>query len=82
MSASLLDHPIISRRYFFPRADRFASPLLVEVDGAVLACAFNRVSSDALTVIHIHGNGEVVSDWQEGFGDWLGALGFNVLLAE
>ncbi len=82
MSVSLLDHPLISQRYFFPRADRFQSPLLVEVDGAVLACAFHRVSSDALTVIHFHGNGEVASDWQQGFGDWLGALGFNVLLAE
>ena len=82
MSASLLDHPIISRRYFFPRADRFASPLLVEVDGAVLACAFHRVAPNAPTVIHFHGNGEVVSDWLEGFAPWLGALGWNVLLAE
>jgi fermentation-respiration switch protein FrsA (DUF1100 family) len=81
-SASLLDHPVISQRYFFPRRDRFASPFLIEVDGARLACVFRKVAPDAPTVVHFHGNGEVVGDWAEGFPEWLGALGWNVLLAE
>jgi pimeloyl-ACP methyl ester carboxylesterase len=81
-SASILDHPVISRRYFFPRRDRLASPFLVEVDGARLACAYRKVAPDAPTVVHFHGNGEVVGDWADGFPEWLGSLGWNVLLAE
>lgn len=80
--ASILDHPEISRRYFFPRRERIAAPFLVQVDGAVLACAFSKVSPDAPTVIHFHGNGEVVGDWIDDLPTWLGALGWNVLLAE
>jgi pimeloyl-ACP methyl ester carboxylesterase len=82
MTASVLDHPLISQRYFFPRPDRVASPFVVEVDGARLACAFRKVSPDAPTVVHFHGNGEVVGDWDEVLSEWLGGLGWNVLLAE
>jgi pimeloyl-ACP methyl ester carboxylesterase len=82
MSASILDHPIVSQRYFFPRADRFPAPFFVEVDGARLACAFRKVAPDAPTVVHFHGNGEVVGDWLDGFPEWLHSLGWNVLLAE
>ncbi|HET7752940.1 MAG TPA: alpha/beta hydrolase [Anaeromyxobacteraceae bacterium] len=81
-ASSVLDHPLISERYFFPRKDRVASPFLVEVDGATLACAFRKVAADAPTVVHFHGNGEVVGDWDDGFVRWLGSLGWSVLLAE
>jgi hypothetical protein len=82
MAPSLLDHPLISQRYFFPRKDRVSSPFTVEVDGARLACAFRKVAPDAPTVVHFHGNGEVVGDWDDEFTRWLGSLGWNVLLAE
>jgi hypothetical protein len=82
MSPSILDHPTISERYFFPRRDRVASPFVVEVDGARLACAFRKVAPDAPTVVHFHGNGEVVGDWDGDLASWLGSLGWNVLLAE
>lgn len=80
-AASVLDHPVISQRYFFPRRERVASPFLVEVDGATLACAFREVAAGAPTVVHFHGNGEVVADWSA-FAGWLGSRGWNALLAE
>jgi pimeloyl-ACP methyl ester carboxylesterase len=79
---SILDHPLIAERYFFPREERIASPFLVDTGDATLACAFRRVAPDAPTVVHFHGNGEVVGDWDGGFAQWLGALGWNVLLVE
>jgi pimeloyl-ACP methyl ester carboxylesterase len=79
---SILDHPLISERYFFPREERIASPFLVDAGDATLACAFRRVAPDAPTVVHFHGNGEVVGDWDGGFAGWLGSLGWNVLLVE
>jgi fermentation-respiration switch protein FrsA (DUF1100 family) len=81
MTASLLDHPLISERYFFPRRERIASPFVVEVGDARLACAFRKVAPDAPTLVHFHGNGEVAGDWED-FARWLGSLGWNVLLAE
>jgi hypothetical protein len=33
-------------------------------------------------VVHFHGNGEVVSDWQDGLEAFLGSLGWDLLLAE
>jgi pimeloyl-ACP methyl ester carboxylesterase len=82
MATSLLDHPVLAQRYFFPRPDRFADPFPVEVEGARLACAFRRVAPDAPTVVHFHGNGEVVGDWLELLPGWLGALGWSALLSE
>ena len=82
MATSVLDHPIIAQRYFFPRDDRVSAPLFVDVEGARLACAFRKVAPDAPTVVHFHGNGEVISDWDAELSGWLGKLGWNVLLAE
>ena len=80
--ADLLDHPLLSERYFFPRRSRPRSRLDVDVDGAVLACALHRSDPDGHTVVHFHGNGEVVSDWQDGLEAFLGSLGWDLLLAE
>jgi pimeloyl-ACP methyl ester carboxylesterase len=82
MTASVLDHPLLSQRYFFPRDERIASPFIVDVEGAKLACAFRKVAPDGPTLIHFHGNGEVVGDWDDVLPKWLGAVGWNVLLAE
>jgi pimeloyl-ACP methyl ester carboxylesterase len=80
-AGSLLDHPLISERYFFPRRERLPSPLTVEVDGATLACLHRSAGAGAPTLLHFHGNGEVAGDWAE-LGDWLGSLGWSALLAE
>jgi fermentation-respiration switch protein FrsA (DUF1100 family) len=80
--AAILDHPLVARRYFFPRPDRLDSPLRVEVDGATLACGLCAAAPGAPTVVHFHGNGEVVGDWLDLLGAWLAPLGWSALLAE
>jgi pimeloyl-ACP methyl ester carboxylesterase len=82
MARDFLDDPLLSRRYFFPRPDRFPEPLRVEVDGATLACALRGPGPGAPTVVHFHGNGEVVGDWLDLLPSFLTPLGWNVLLAE
>lgn len=80
---SLLDHPLIGRRYFFPLRTPIPSPLWVDAGDARLACSLSRAEDrDALTVVHFHGNGEVVADWLDGFAERVVALGCNLLLAE
>jgi pimeloyl-ACP methyl ester carboxylesterase len=82
-SGSLLDHPLLASRYFFPRRASIPSPLWVDAGDARLACALHRVvDPDALTIVHFHGNGEVVADWLEDLPGPVAALGCNLLLAE
>jgi len=80
--ADLLDHPLIAARYFFPRAARPRSRLDVAVGDASLACALHRSDPEGHTVVHFHGNGEVVADWQDGFPEVIGRMGWDLLLAE
>lgn len=78
----ILNHPIISQRYFFPRAAAVPTPYWIECEGARLACAYNEVDAEALTIVHFHGNGEVVADYLDGFPELIGRMGCNCLLAE
>ena len=82
--AALLDHPWIGRSYFFPRRTPPADPLWVDAGDARLACALHLAPDpDALTIVHFHGNGEVVADWQDGFPERVAdRLGCHLLLAE
>lgn len=80
--ADLLNHPLIADRYFFPGGRPPASSLDVAVDGAVLACGLHRVDPDGFAVVHFHGNGEVVADWQGVLDRAINRLGWDVLLAE
>ncbi len=81
--SSLLDHPLIGRRYFFPRRAPIPEPFWIDAGDARLACSLHRVSDpDAPTIVHFHGNGEVVADWLDGFPERVAALGCNLLLAE
>jgi pimeloyl-ACP methyl ester carboxylesterase len=80
--ASLLDHPLLSARYFYPWPSRFADPCFVDGDGFRLGCRYRRVSADAPTIIHFHGNGETVADYVGDFEERIAALGANLLLAE
>lgn len=78
----LLDHPVLSQRYFFPRPDRPAAPWHVETpDGTRLAC-IRFAKHGKQTVLHFHGNGEVASDWAEDFAAGLDAAGIDLVLAE
>ncbi len=79
---SLLDHPIISQRYFFPLACDIPHPFWVDCGDAQLACAYHKISPTAKTVIHFHGNGEVVADYLDGFPERIGSMDCNCFLAE
>jgi pimeloyl-ACP methyl ester carboxylesterase len=80
---SILDHPLVASRYFFPRALSFPRPYWVEAaDGSRLACYYQAVHPDAKTVVYFHGNGEVVADYLPDFPVWVSRGGYNVLLAE
>ena len=81
--STILDHPLVSSRYFFPRYEALPQPYWVDAaDGSRLACSYHVVNPAAKTVIYFHGNGEVVADYLPSFPDWLGQVGYNVFLAE
>lgn len=81
-AADLLNHPIISQRYFFPRAAPIAQPTRVACDGATLACSYHESVAGAFTIVHFHGNGEVVADYLDWFPRLIGEMGANCFLAE
>lgn len=81
-SASLLDHPLISDRYFFPRPGRCPEPFWVDCGDARLACCYLQVEPAAGTLVHFHGNGEIVDDYLEDFVDLVAQMGWNCLLVE
>ena len=82
-TSTLLDHPVVSSRYFFPRKVQFPEPYWVTAaDGSRLACYHHTVDPDAKTVVHFHGNGEVVADYLIDFVGWITHAGYNLLLAE
>lgn len=80
--SDLLNHPLIAGRYFFPGGRPPASRIDIPVDGAVLACGLHRVDPDGFTVVHFHGNGEVVADWQGVLDRAVNGMGWDILLAE
>jgi len=82
MPGHLLDHPIISERYFFPRQQPIANPFVVTTPGGELHCYREAPHADAPTLLHFHGNGEVVDDWLADFSPSLIGAGFNVFFAE
>jgi pimeloyl-ACP methyl ester carboxylesterase len=80
---SLLDHHLISERYFFPRAEAPVEPFWVDcADGTRLACAYHETDPAAPTVVHFHGNGEVVADYLDGFPGLINRMGCNCFFAE
>jgi len=78
----ILDHPLISERYFFPRAGNFKNPFWVDCGDARLACSYHEIDPAAKTLIHFHGNGEIVDDWQGDFVTLIQKMGCNCFLAE
>jgi hypothetical protein len=79
---NLLDHALIEQRYFFPRKGFFADPFWVDVDGARLACSYHEINPEAKILVHFHGNGEIVDDWQGDFVTLIHQMGCNCFLAE
>ncbi|MDM8552301.1 alpha/beta hydrolase, partial [Desulfobacterales bacterium HSG2] len=62
MKKSILDHRLVSKRYFFPRKTDFADPLWIECGNARLGCHYQEKNPKAKTLVHFHGSGEVVAD--------------------
>lgn len=81
-SKNVLNHPIISERYFFPRPGRPPQPFWVESADARLACVYDNSHPHAPTIVHFHGNGEIVSDYVDGFLSRIRAMGCNCFLVE
>jgi pimeloyl-ACP methyl ester carboxylesterase len=77
----LSDHRKISERYFFPRQGVPEQPTYVQGAAGKLACA-HRDRGHAMTLLHFHGNGEIVADYLPEFPDMLSDLGVNTFLAE
>lgn len=79
---NLLDHPIVSERYFFPRPTPPLEPRVVTTRGGCeLWCAVSDAASSK-TVVHFHGNGEVVRDWQPLLGPFFVELGWSTVFVE
>jgi pimeloyl-ACP methyl ester carboxylesterase len=78
---SVLDHPLITERYFFPRPLAVANPAWVDVEPGRLAC-YATQRGHPLTVVHFHGNGEVVADYVPDFVEMIEELGADCFLAE
>jgi alpha-beta hydrolase superfamily lysophospholipase len=82
MARSILDHPTLSTRYFFPRREAPPDIFWIDCKEGRLACAHVAPHPRALTLVHFHGNGEVVADYLPEFAADLTALGVNVLFVE
>ena len=78
----ILDHPVVAERYFFPREAPIPDPTVVEVDGASLHCHRHAPEPARPTLLHFHGNGEVVADWLPEFAPAAHDRGLNTFFAE
>ena len=82
MSDPILDHRLITERYFFPRPTRPRKPVTVTAaDGSTLACAHFPAPDGGPTVVHFHGNGEVVADHAP-MAEVFASMGCGLFLAE
>ncbi len=82
MPAEILNHPLITERYFFPRQEAFNDPFWIDCGDARLACHYHEVDPDALTIVHFHGNGEIVADYVDFLPALFARFGCNCLLTE
>lgn len=78
---TIADHDIITQRYFFPRRTPPAHPTVVDAREADLACYSEDAGSEK-TVVHFHGNGEVVADYAGGLSVDFTEMGANAFFAE
>lgn len=78
----MLDHPLLSGRYFLPRRVPLPGACWVELPGGDrLACHRSGPPGEGGVLLHFHGNGEVVAD-NLALVPHLAALGPSVFLAE
>ncbi len=77
-----LDHPVVTERYFFPREGALPRTFWVQGPAGRLACYYEAPHPEARTVVHFHGNGEIVADYVPDMADAFTSMGVNVLFAE
>lgn len=82
MTESVLDHRLVTERYFFPRRAVMDNPFWVKTDGGKLGCYYHPQDPEEPTVIIFHGNGEVVEDYLDLYIPAFEHMDYNVLLAE
>lgn len=78
----LLDSSAVSGRYLFPQMRQVCEPFWLDVGDARLACYRQVVSTDGLTLVHFHGNGEAVADYVPEVSDAFARGGLNSLFVE
>lgn len=79
---SILNHNKISKKYFYPEYSSFKNPFYVQSGNNNLACYYHKIDKQKKTIIHFHGNGEVVSDYIDYFDQRIKELGCSILFAE
>jgi len=82
MNNLIINHKLIAQRYFFPLRSKICNPFYVKTDGAELSCAYYHFFDDAKTIIHFHGNGEVVADYENDLPEVIKSYGCNLFLSE
>jgi alpha-beta hydrolase superfamily lysophospholipase len=82
MSSSILDHSIITQRYFFPFETPLERPFWVEVNGAQLGCYMHAPHPGNDLIVFFHGNGESASEYIKYLIPVYDALGYNCFIAE
>jgi pimeloyl-ACP methyl ester carboxylesterase len=82
LEMDILDHPLITTRYFFPQAIPLDNPTWVPTPVGPLACWRSASPGDRPVLVHFHGNGEVVHHWIQDFVPIITAMGYDVFLAE
>lgn len=79
----LLNHPVIAERYFFPRPGQPPSYRDFRGhDGSRLRCYQKSPHPGAKTLVHYHGNGEIICDYLRDYVDSINRIGLNILLVE
>ena len=78
----LLNSNKVSNKYFYPSYSSFENPYYVESGNNQLACYYHKIKNPKKTIIHFHGNGEVVSDYLDLFAGQIETLGCSILFAE
>jgi hypothetical protein len=82
MTDLILNHPLLTARYFYPHPNHFEDPFFVQGQGFRLGCRYVHVSDEYPTIIHFHGNGETVADYLGDFETCITGMKANLLLAE
>ena len=78
---SVLDHGIISQRYFFPRpSPQPRHPHRVAYRGGELVCSRQSFDERWPWMVLFHGNGEVAADYEGEFSNKIRKLGLNLLI--